>query len=100
VYVGTGEGLLEARLDVAGVERHPDEERERPVVRVPERQARGAERAAVDVEHARIGLIGDEYDVGDRGVGDRDAGQGLARLHQLGPPDDDVNLGLRVLDEL
>ena len=98
--LGAGKRLANPRLQVLGIERDPNQERDRPIGLVPHRQAGRAERLAVEIEQPRARLVGEQLDIGDGRVGDDDPRQIAAGLDDLGLPFDHADLGLRLLDHL
>ena len=79
-----GNAWLIAILQLLRVERDADQERDGPVGLIPERQAGRAERLAEDVQEPAVGLIAEDFHVGDARVRDHDPGQGPPGLDDLG----------------
>ena len=76
LHLRAGKRLVDPRFQVLRVERDADQEGDRTIGLIPERQAGGAEGLAEDVQEPAVGLIGEELDVGDGRVGDHHPGQG------------------------
>ena len=59
-------------LEVLGIDRYPDQERDGPIGLVPEGQGRRAGTERADVPEPRIRLVVERLDIGDQRVGDDD----------------------------
>ena len=100
LHLRSGKGLVDARFELLGVEAHAHQERNGTIGVVPERQAGVAEGSAVHVQQARVGLIGQQLDVGDRRVRDVHPGERPFRLNDLRLSHHHRDFRFGVLDQL
>ena len=98
--VGPGERLANPRLEVLGIDRDPDQERDRAIGLVPEGQGGRPGHDPLDVPEARIRLVVEQLDVGDRRIGDDDPAEHATGLDDPGLALDQADLGLGLVDRL